>query len=219
MKAKLGAGLTAVILLVLMVAPASAQQGPIGMVIDGQTDTAVVFDAGTDTVLGTVPVDPSHFFGDCSITQDQTLGFVAAYNGLVWVIDLTTSPPSLAGGTNPILLSNTGEDTTITPDQRFLLVADGSNPQPLSIIDIGSRTEINTFSLGNDHNSVEVLSDGSVLVASLATDMVYRLTIDGGGNLTDTGDALATGGDGAINVFGGHGAMAGLLLNYSLGEC
>jgi hypothetical protein len=212
MKTRLPITLIALLLLLSSVAPAAAQQGTIGMVVDDPTDSAIVFDAQTDTVLGAVPVGPD-LNGDCSITHDQTLGFVTAWGNGIWVIDLTTSPPSLASGTNPIPISNNGEDTTITPNQRFLVVSDGSLDQPISVIDIASRTEISTFSLGHDHNSVEVLSDASVLATSTDTLSVHRLTIDDAGNLMDTGDALPSGGW-PSNAYGAPGARSGIVVKY-----
>jgi hypothetical protein len=68
--------------------------------------------------------------------SDLKLGFVTNLNNQIFVIDLTTSPPSLAGGTNPIPISNVGEDLSISPDGKFLVVAGGSNGpfEPISVI-------------------------------------------------------------------------------------
>src|SRR6476660_1485625 len=166
-----------------------ASAGTKGMVADNATGWVTVFDADTGTVFGTVviPNPNAGTFGDVSITADQTRGFVTDFNSHVWVIDLTATPPVLAAGPNPIAISNGGEDLSISPDRKFLAVCDGV-PSVVSVVDIATRTEIATFDLGGDCNSVDVCSDGSVLVTSFATGNVRRLTLDASGSLTDTGE-------------------------------
>ena len=88
----------------------------LGMVADNFTDRVIIFNADTDTVLGSVPVGPGSV-GDCSITPDQTRGFVTDFQDRIWVIDLTTL--ALAPGTNPIPISNNGEDTSVTPKREI----------------------------------------------------------------------------------------------------
>ena len=85
--------LCAVAVLALPATPAPAQN--IGMVADDSTASVTVFDADTDTVLGTVALPTGPAIGDCSITADRTLGFVTNFTGNVFVIDLTTVPPAL----------------------------------------------------------------------------------------------------------------------------
>jgi hypothetical protein len=185
----------------------------IGMVVDDNNAAVTVFDAATDTVIGTVPIGPG-VHGDCAITMDGSLGFATDFNGGVWVIDLTTTPPSLAAGTNPIAISNFGEDLSLSPDGKFLVVVDGGAVQPISVIDIAARTEIHTFSLGADHNAVEVCDDGSVLVSSNNTGRVHRLSLNGAGTLTDTGELLFSPDHGFVvrpnNVFCAPNSTSGL---------
>lgn len=199
----------------MVVQATSSSAMTIGMVADNATGSVTVFNADTDTVLGAVSIGLA-LVGDCSITADQKLGFLTNFKGEVFVIDLTTSPPSLASGTNPISISNFGEDTSISPNQKFLVVCDGSNFQPVSVIDIASRTEVSTFDLGTDCNSVDVCSNGSVLVTSDDTGNVRRLTIDDNGNLTDTGEVLFSGGsgfsNGPNNVFCAPGGKSGIVI-------
>jgi hypothetical protein len=183
----------------------------IGMVADDATNSVIVFDGETDSVLGAVPLASSGSpIGDCSVTADLTLGFVTDFANRAWVIDLASSPPRLAPGTNPIPIANSGEDTSITPDEKFLVVCNGSSTQPVSVIDIATRTQIETFSLGSDCNSVDVCSDGSVLVTSVNTGRVRRLLIDGTGNLTDTGESLSV--DAPNNVFCSPGGKSGVVI-------
>lgn len=169
----------------------------LGMITD-RSGRAFVFDPDTDTLLGTVVLTGTSLpIFDCVITKDLKRGFIADFNNRrVWVIDLTTAPPSLASGTNPIPVSVFAEDLSLSRDQKFLLVADGGGSgQPLSVVDVAQQKEINTLSLGATSNpsAVEVCPDGSVLVVertSGTTTRIRRYTIDGAGNLTDTGQVL-----------------------------
>ncbi len=203
--------------------PTPATATNLGMVADNATHSVIVFDADTDTVLGTVALPGSNFVtGDCSITPDQTRGFVTDFTFGVHVIDLTASPPSLAGGPNPISISNFGEDTSISPDGRFLVVCDGSARQPISVIDIATQAEVSTFSLPpslpsslpSDCNSVAVCSDRSVLATSSRTGNVYRLTIDDAGTLTNTGEVLLSGGTPVNVVCAPGGSSAYVVLGF-----
>lgn len=68
---------------------AGAQIGPLygqtkGMIVDHQTKKVTIFNANTDTVLGSVSLPVSshpnmqfHATGDCSMTDDMKLGFVS----------------------------------------------------------------------------------------------------------------------------------------------
>ncbi|MBI3799514.1 MAG: hypothetical protein HY268_21415 [Deltaproteobacteria bacterium] len=208
----LGLILGSVLALGVVVPPVKAQT--IGMVADDDTHAVTVFNADTDTVLGTVDLpDSGAATGDCSITADQTRGFVTDFQSRVWVIDLTTSPPSLAAGPNPIPIANFGEDTALSPDQRFLVVCDGSAVQPVSVIDRATQTQISTFDLGSDCNSVDVCRDGSVLVTSSDTGNVRRLTLDSLGHLTDTGEVLFSGDP--MNVYCAPGGTSGVVVNFN----
>jgi Thrombospondin type 3 repeat len=160
----------------------------LGMVTD-QTNRVTVFDAVTNTVIGSVVVGPGPSGAlDCSINSEQSLAFVTDFNRRVWVIDLTTSPPTLAAGVNPIPISNQGEDTELSADERFLVVCDGSNVQPVSVIDVASRAEVESFPLGSDCTAIDACGDGSVLVTATTNDRVRRLTLDAAGQLSDTAE-------------------------------
>jgi hemolysin type calcium-binding protein len=205
-------------MLVLGIEATPVMPQTIGMVADNATHSVTVFNADTDTVLGTVELPGSDgAIGDCSITSDQTRGFVTDFGSQVWAIDLTTSPPSLAPDPNPIAIVNFGEDTALSPDQRFLVVCDGSAVQPISVVDRTTQTEVSTFDLGSDCNSVDVCRDGSVLVTSNITGKVRRLTLDSAGQLTDTGEELFSGGTGArgpMNVYCAPGGTSGFQVRF-----
>ena len=198
----------------VLAAPAAPQT--IGMVADNATESVTVFNADSDTVLGSVAIGSGPAIGDCSITQDQTLGFITDFAYGVWVIDLA-GLPVLAGGINPIPISNAGEDTSLSPNGQFLLVCDGANIEPVSVVDVASRTETSTFALAGECNAVEACGDGSVLTATFSDSSVRRLILDGFGNLADSGDPPLSVAD-PINVLCAPGSASGAVLDYSSNE-
>ena len=204
---------TAILLLIAAVLlwPSVAQAQTLGMVVDRTNKHVMVFDADSDTLVGSVAlpaaVGPVH---DCSILDDQSLGFVNDFNGRqVWVID--PSVPGLAAGTNPIGQSQRPLDTTISADQQFLLTT-GNGPPFVSVIDIAIRSEITFFPVGDNIKSVEACSDNSVLISNRLSK-VRRLTIDAAGNLTNTGEEVSVVPFNPLNVAcgpsGGNGVAVG----------
>ena len=181
----------------------------LGVVADNGTGSVVVFDADANVVLGHIALPLGGVLGDCAVSADATRAFVTDFQSRIWVIDLTTSPPSLATGINPIPISNYGEDVAITPDQKFLLVSDGGAFQPISVVDIVGRVEIHAVQLPGATNSVDVSSDGSVLATTL-DGYVNRLTIDGSGNLTPTGERLLVGL--AMNAYPAPDGLSGVVI-------
>jgi hypothetical protein len=92
------------------------------MVIDNETDSAIVFNTNTNTILGAVGGfggDPS-LSGDCSITPDGAKGFFTRFDSNITVVDLTTTPPTQAHGRNPIPIANAGQNTAVTPMSRVV---------------------------------------------------------------------------------------------------
>ncbi|MCH9030706.1 MAG: hypothetical protein IIB00_00395, partial [candidate division Zixibacteria bacterium] len=187
----------------------------IGMVADDGTNTVIVFDGDADTVLGTVSLPSGGAVGDCAVTADQALGFVTDFASRVWVIDLTTSPPSLAAGTNPIPISNPGEDLIISPNGQFLIVCDGSAVAPISVVDISSRTEVSTFAPGSNCTSVDICPDGSVIVTEVFPGRIHRLILDAFGNLTHSGETLNLSSD-PFNVYCVPNGKSGVVITAGL---
>src|SRR5258708_10876761 len=164
----------------------------IGLVADNATHSVGAFDPDTNTALGSAVLPGTgQATGDAAVTADGKLGFVTDFNNRVWVVDLA-NPATPAVEPTAIAISNPGEDIAITPDQKFLVVSDGAATSPLSVVDIASRAEIGTFFMGSDANSVDVSETGSVLVTSVNSARLRRLTIDCAGTLTDTVHALST---------------------------
>ena len=163
----------------------------IGMVADGSSESAVVFDANTDSVLGAVQLGDGApvCFGDCVITSDLTRGYVATQFAEIWIVDLTTTPPSLASGTNPILINNNGLDLALSPDDRFLVSCGGNANQQLEVVDLTTLTLVGTFT-SSSWVTAEVGPDNSVVIASEGGDRVRRLVLDATGNLTNPGEVM-----------------------------
>lgn len=168
----------------LVLAPLS---GGFGLIADNGTARVIRFDTLTDETTGAVPI--SGFLLDCEISSDGRLGFVSDFERYVWAIDLTTDPPSLAAGTNPIPVSCAAEDLVLTADDRYLLVTDGSGSDPVCVVNVEGRQEV-AVSASQGWNAVSVCSDGTVLLASHANGQIaaHRLELDG--SLVDLGLVL-----------------------------
>jgi len=187
----------------------------LGMVVDNATRTATVFDADTNTILGTVPgLAGWSGSGDCSITPDGKKGFFTSYPSSVTAVDLTTTPPTLAGAPNPIGISNPGEDTALEQHGKFLVICDGSTIAPVSVIDVATQTQIDSFDTGSYCTSVDVCRGGSVLITT--PDSVRRLTLSSSGVLTDTGESLAA--RDPTNVYCSLNGIAGLVVERAAGR-
>jgi hypothetical protein len=207
---------TFVMAMMLAIVPLELFARTLGMVADNATHSVTVFDGDTYAVLGTVSIPPGGTIGDVLITSNLNRGYVTNFDYKVFVIDLTTSPPSLARGKkNPITISTAGEDLAISPNGRYLLVTDGSHEEPVSVINVASRKEISTFSTSSGANSVDVCSDrdGSVLFTSFnvnGVQAVRRLILSGAGTLTDTGEILHV--DDPVNVYCAPGGKSGVVI-------
>ena len=152
----------------MTLAHGAAWGATLGMVANEGSDTVTVFDADSHAVLVSLPIGPSNVIGDCVVNPEGTRGLVTDFSANLWVVDLTTMPPTLAGGTNPIPMSNSaGEDVALTADGAYAVVCDGSGLTPVSVVSVASQTEVDSLNLGHDCNSVDVCDDGSVLVTSV----------------------------------------------------
>ena len=151
--------------------------------------------------------------GDVVILGNGSKGFVTNFDSKVFPIDLTVPAAPVLGAAIPI--ANPGEDIAITPDQNFLVVSDGNAVLPLSVIRVSTLMQIGTFATGADSNSVDVTSNGSVLVTSIS-GTVRRLTIDGAGMIVNTGESMASEGD-PNNVYSSPNGNFGIVVTRSTG--
>ncbi len=205
-----GSGYRWIAVVWVLVAPYTVQAGVLAMVGDDAADRAVVFDTETGTILGAVNVGPGSV-GDCALTPDQGLGLMVDYASRLWLVDLEQSPPALATGTNPIALSALGQDVDLSADGRYALVCGGTDI--VSVVDLATRAEVDTFDLGHGCQSVEVCDDGSVLVGWMSVpdgQLVRRLLLDAMGQLTNSGDSFVP--DFPTNVHCAPGAESALIL-------
>jgi hypothetical protein len=182
------------------------------MVVDNNSKDAIVFDTETDTVTGVVSLGViGGVVGDCIVADGGRLGLVTDYSYQLWAINLTTTPPILAGAPNPVVVANQGADVALTTGGQFAVVCDSATVAPISVVDVQSRTEVSTLDLGTDCNGVDVCDDSSILVSSYRTSSIRRLTIDAGGTLTDTGETFTFANP--INVTCAPGSQAGVVLS------
>ena len=199
--------------LLLLPALAAAQGiGPnaIGAVVDRgplsppRAPWVHVFDPATMQLTGTVelPTASTGVF-DIEISPDLREAYVGDNNlDQIWFIDLTTSPPSLAAGTNPLQLTGGCLDLALSSDGRWLLASSGNGVgtggSSLAVVDVLHRVQASFRSFSpTSPTAVEVAPDGSVIVADLqvATTShhetnVRRFTIDATGTLVDTGELI-----------------------------
>ena len=196
------------------VVPIAAQT--LGMIVDNATRKAVVFNADTDTVTGSVSLGGYSSTGDCLIDPTRGLGFVTDFQRHVWAINL--SPAGLPSAPNPIPIATTGEDISLRPNAQHLVVCDGASWEPVSVIDVATRTQIFTFATatGEYCNSVEFASNDSVLVSSSNAGNVRRLYMSPSGTLSDTGEAMSVADPN--NTVAAPGGASGVVLTRSSGE-
>lgn len=168
-----------------------------------------VFDPCTLQITGSVALPLPGFdqVFDCEIAPDKRTAYVSDFLGhRVWVVDLTQSPPVLATGINPIVVtSNSIQDIELTPNGRFLLTSTGNELASaggtggsLSVIDLTTRTQVESVDFspacpiavaaGPDRSVV--VSVLKVAQAAFADTDVRRFTIDANGQLTDTSESI-----------------------------
>jgi len=161
----------------------------IGLVTDTTTNRAILFDADSYQSLGSVAL-PAHAdpcYGECILSPDGTLAYVSGFNSGVFVIDVTTRPPSPASGINPIPITKPpGGRMDITPDGRFLVIAG----LWIMTVDLETRTEVATFDPIGNASGISAGSPGSVLVTFPNNLNLRRFIMAPDGPLTDSGEQI-----------------------------
>lgn len=187
---------------------------PLGMIVDRVTSSVTVFDSGTSAVLGTVGGlgGAGLLPGDCSIAG--TKGYFAPRNSNLTVIDLAASPPTLAGAPNPFPAFNRGDDTALSPDGKFMVVC-GANGRSVMVYDLATQNFVNVPQVVSNCSSVDVCSNGSVLITQGNPGAVRRLRIDAAGNLTDTGESQPI--SDPRNVYCSPSGRSGMVMSASNG--
>jgi len=161
----------------------------IGLVTDTTTNRAILFDADSYQSLGSValPAPASACYGECIMNADRTLAYVTGFNSGLFVIDVTTRPPSPASGINPIPISfPPGMRMDITPDGHFLVIAG----LWIMTVDLVTRTEVATYFPFGQASGISAKLPGSVLVTFPNNLNLRRFLIAPDGSLTDTGEQI-----------------------------
>jgi hypothetical protein len=185
--------------------------GHLGLVTNLFSTTATVVDSDPPSEVASVPTGFGLYGGDCVVSRDGRLAYVANYWHDVWVIDLTTTPPSPASGTNPIpLSSNAAWDLALSPDGRFLLTCAIFSGGGISVIDVAQRATTSVLAF-SDCSSIDVCGDGTVVATSLFSNVVRRLKLTSDGTLTDTGERLTV--DVPSNVYCAPDSRSGIVVS------
>jgi len=220
-------------LIVALLATTASAQKTLGIIADdailpGDMSAVIVFDADTDTVIGTIfiprPGTPLLGVRDAEIVASQFVGLVSTSGGNLWVIDLSSPTPTLAPGTNPIVVSSPATDMAISPDDTFVVAVDGTtgippafDAPPVSAANIAGRTQVSTFETVQDNTGVDVCANSSVLIASFNGLAVRTLGLNGAGTLSDTGLSFATD-DPPHNIACAPGGVSGVVVGGPLGS-
>ena len=179
---------------------------PFGGLFGGSNDdesTVTVFNADDDTLVGSVNVNPTTsptatgILSDCSLSSDATTAFVGYINQdpsattSKELVAVAISPLAAPAVSTRIGIATSSVDTSITPDGKFVLVCDSVNPEAVSVVDTAAETSVGSYAGQVGCRAVETCSDGSVLIGLPSFGMLHRLSIDGVGTLTDTGESIA----------------------------
>jgi hypothetical protein len=159
----------------------------IGLVLDVSTDRAVLFDADSLQSLGSVQLPAvGACSGDCVIDEDQQLAYVSGTGSEIHVIDVSTRPPTLAAGINPIPISKPGTDLDLTPDGLYLVVGG----QWVMTVDTVTRTEVATHNPFVIAVGIDASIEGTVLLTLPTSLALRRLILASDGSMTDSGDNI-----------------------------
>jgi DNA-binding beta-propeller fold protein YncE len=164
-----------------------------GIVLGLDSSTALVFDALTGTILGSVDLGTRAPM-DCSIGSDGRTGYVAGLDRQLVTIDLAAAPPKLGPG--PIPIGPEGRDTTLSPDGRFLAVCGNATAglsDFVSVVDTRGRAEAFRFvPQGFACQALEFCDDGSILMSAGNVQEIRRYQVDPFGGLIEPADVLDT---------------------------
>jgi hypothetical protein len=128
-------------------------------------------------------------------------------------------PPRSAPKGTGITVSNDADALDISCDARFAVVVGSSDEgKPVSLVDLQSSEEVDTFSDPRNGINVATCDDGESALITLGGDtpivsVVRRFTISNGGTLTDTGETLTLNNGGSIyRVFAVPGSHVGVAI-------
>lgn len=118
---------------------------------------------------------------DVVITHDGKTAIVSSFSSaMIFFIDISAgfdAPPTLLGSVRTWMYA---EDMVITPDDKFVLITDGSLSYGVSVVEIATRRFIRRNNLGwREAQAIVITPDGqTVLVADYYGRMVHAYTLD-----------------------------------------
>lgn len=118
---------------------------------------------------------------DVVITHDGKTAIVSNFgDSKIFYIDISAgfnAPPTLLGSSRPGFFA---EDMVITPDDQYVLVADGGFSPRIAVIDIATHQLIRNNNLGSRYaNAVDITPDGqTVLTADYFAGKVHAYTLN-----------------------------------------
>jgi len=195
-----------------------APAASLGLVSDNSAKRLALFDADNDAMLDSLQTRRGPAMADCSLTSDQSLAFSASASNAITFIELDQGG---APNQQEVAISNLGLDMSLSPDDRFLVLAGGGALQePIAVIDTRLRREVSTAGLFVDHTSVEFCDDGTLLVTTTHGEFyddrpdnaLYDARIDAHGHLSLAGGRLSSGAQPA-NSACAPGSRTGVLLD------
>jgi hypothetical protein len=211
--------LLAVIFLTLFTGAAYAAN--LGMVADNESDELRFFDIESGAIIASLQGSAGQLSGDCAMSRDESTGFSSHANRQISVYQLTSLGSDKDVDISSIEISNAGVDVSLGPDGRMLVsTGAGIAYEPLSFIDIETRTELAVATPFLDHTSAEFCDDGTLLVTttyghsfSMPFDnAMYDARVDSNGTLSLSGNRLTSGAQ-PNNGSCAPGSRSGVLLD------
>lgn len=197
----------------------------LGMVTDNESNELRLFDAASGIIVASVPGSQGQISGDCTLSRDEMTAFSSSAGRNISVFNFSDAARGNGVDITTIEISNTGVDTSLSPDGSLLVSTGAGNIyEPLSIIDTARQIEVATSSPFLDHTSAEFCDDGTLLVTttygnSLARpfdNAMYDARVGFDGELQLGGNRLSSGAQ-PNNGSCAPGSKAGVLLDREAG--
>lgn len=162
----------------------------IGVFVNMNTDTIQLIDPLTNTASDPIFITELRRKGgillDVVITSDGKTAIVSSFIGSrIFFIDISagfSSPPTLLGYTRTVIPA---EDMVITPDDKYVLVTDGTFGLGVTVVEIATRKFIRSKFLGDyEAQAIAITPDGqTVLLVDYLGAWVHAYTLRDNGML------------------------------------
>jgi DNA-binding beta-propeller fold protein YncE len=160
----------------------------LGFIVNQRTNSIQLIDSKSNTL------SPRYFQGslghsglmDVAITSDGRTAIVSSFkNSRLYFFDISGGfnvAPGLIGWQYTHLFA---EDLAITPDDKYVLVADGAGAKCISVIEIASHDYILHRYIPGDAQAIAIAADGeTVIAADYNGGLIHTLLLDSEGMLT-----------------------------------